>query len=138
MVKYLGSGGRRYESGKLGAWFSTDDFLQNWGDDPQIASPAKDMHAYLSRAGNFVDHETFQRRDHYCGLKVYHYGEATVSVKYHFLMDMSGRDVAGKLSVNMVSNGPVDDVMLRIGTKFPFLKENASIDDIRVPLDKEE
>lgn len=130
MVKYLSVGGRRYASGKLGAWFSTEEFLEKWGNDPVVASPAKDMDAYLSRAGSFVDRETTYREDHYCGLNVYHYGEATVSLKYRFHTDFSGKDVAGSLSVNMSSTGPIDGVMQRLRTRFPYLKENASIDDI--------
>jgi hypothetical protein len=103
MTKYLGAGGRRYESDQLGAWFSADEFLKKWGDDPMVASPAKEMHSYLSRAGSFLDwdafHQKIQENEYYCGLYVYHYAEATVSVRYRFNTCLAREDVAGSLSV---------------------------------------
>lgn len=141
MIKYYGKFGerrRKYTSAQLGAWFSTEEFLAKWGSDPMDASPAKDIGAYLSRAGRFVARKSIHRKGHFggssrCGLDVYHYGEATVSLRYRFHTDLSGTDIAGNLSVNMVSIGPVNDVVERLGARFPYLKENASINDISDP-----
>jgi hypothetical protein len=137
MVKYYGEvqGKRRgeYRTAELGAWFAKDEFLEKWGSDPTIDSPAKDMDAYLSRAGRFVDVEGECTRERSSGLQVYHLGGATVAVKYMFYHDFSGHTTAGNVSVKVASNDPLDDVVGRLRQRFPYLKENASVDDLPDP-----
>ncbi len=133
MVKYYGPGGRRrggYRLCKLGAWFSTVEFREKWGNDASSCSPAEDIGLYLKRAGRFVEGDDAGRGEYWCGLGVYHYGVATVALKYRFLKDVSGEKVAGNVSVNLVSNGLVEDVVDRLRKRFPYLKEGASVFDI--------
>jgi hypothetical protein len=136
MVKYRGEveGRRRgeYRTAELGAWFAKDEFLGKWGPDPMVASPARDIGGYLSRAGTFVDIESDNSRDRLCGLSVFHYAGATVSVKHIFFHNFP-YPAAGNVSVKLASNDPLDDVVEQLRKRFPYLKEDASIDDLPDP-----
>jgi len=137
MVKYRGEveGRRRgeYRTAELGAWFAKDEFLEKWGSDPMIASPARDMDAYLSRAGSYVDASCGSSQEASCGLNVYHLGGATVTVNYMFFDDLSDHSSGGLVSVKFTSNDPLDDVVRRVRERFPYLHEDASIDDLHGP-----
>lgn len=133
MVKYYGEPGARlgkYRSTKLGVLFSTDEFLDKWGDRPAFDSPAKDIHAYLSRSGSFVSIEACQKKKHLSGSYVYHYGGATVVVNYSFLTSLSEAEEAGYVTVRLASNGPLDYVIERLHKKFPYLQQGESFDGI--------
>jgi hypothetical protein len=131
MVKYHGESGARvgkYRSSKLGASFSTKEFLDKWGDNPVFASPAKDMDAYLSRAGSFVDIETHIGKDAIRGSYVYHYGGATVAVKYTFYSELLDGEETGNITVRLASNDPLDQITKKLVNKFPYLQEGKSFD----------
>lgn len=140
MVKYYGEvqGRRRgdYRSAELGAWFSTAEFLEKWGPEPTYVMdpcPARDISAYLSRAGEYVDAECDNSPECLSGLQVFHYGGATVTMKYRFYSDFSSHASAGNVSIRFASNDPLDDVVARVRERFPYLKEDASVDDCMTP-----
>jgi len=131
MVKYHGESGARvgrYRSSKLGASFSTEEFLDKWGNNPVFASPTIDMDAYLSRAGSFVDIENHTGKDAIRGSSVYHYGGATVVVKHTFYSELLDGEEAGKITVRLASNGPLGHIIKRLVKKFPYLQEGKSFD----------
>jgi hypothetical protein len=121
MVTYLDAERGRHESGNLNAHFSVDEFLDKWGDDSMINSPAIDIHHYLSRAGTLVDREFFQSGAKYCGIYVYHYAGGTVSVRYKFETHLFGKAVAGDLSINIEKEDAVGDIPFRLCQRFPYL-----------------
>jgi len=142
MVKYYGEvqGKRRgeYRTAELGAWFAKDEFLEKWGSDPVISSPARDLGAYLRRAGICVDGSCDSSVEAFSGLDVYHFGGATVMVNYRFYGDLPSHFSAGSVSVKFASNDPFDDVVARLRKRFPYLKENASIEDLPTPREGKE
>ena len=95
--------------------------------------PARDISAYLSRAGEYVDAECDNSPECLSGLQVFHYGGATVTMKYRFYSDFSSHASAGNVSIRFASNDPLDDVVARVRERFPYLKEDASVDDCMTP-----
>jgi hypothetical protein len=133
MVKYYGEPGTRvgkYRSAKLGASFVREEFLDNWGGDPTFASPAKDIDAYLTRAGKFISTRTDHKERYIYGSRVYHYGGATVVVNYGFSTSLSEGQDAGDVTVRLVSNDHLVHVVERLRKKFPYLQQGKSFDGI--------
>ncbi len=127
MSKYRGEiDGRErgeYRLQQLRAEFSPDEILDAWGSDVALSSPAADVDAYLSRIGvrlnkerRYLDELLFRF------LGTYHCGGATILVQYLFHSDLPDDVCAGKLSLELVTNEPADDVADRLRRRFPYLR----------------
>jgi len=90
-------------------------------------SPFDDLDAYLCRAGASLDsHTEYDEPESHesCSSDnaTYHYGGATVLVEY-FESKKSERH-EGEVTVKLVSNDPLDDVIERLCREFPFLTKS--------------
>jgi len=130
MTKYRGfvDGKQRgeYRSAQLRAKFENEDMARASGTW-RSHTPFSELKAYLSRTGAFLDSHSEHYKietDESCDSDnaTYHYGGATVLVEYFEFTEGERRE--GEISVRIVSNDPVDDVIERLCRKFPYLNKN--------------
>jgi hypothetical protein len=133
MVKYYGAAGNRvgeYRSAKLGASFSQEEFVERWGQQPVIVSPAKDMDKYLSRAGAFIGFENKYDAKHVHETYAYHYAGATVLMRFNYLENPPEEWDIANLTLRLTSNDSLDNVIENLMRKFPYLQKDKSFDDL--------
>ena len=116
----------QYETGELRARFSSREIQDGWGEDPTVSSSAYDINAYISRAGSCITLMNRYRGERLCFLGTYHYAGATIVVDYTFLHKPLDED-AGELSVKLVSNDPMDDVVDQLCRRFSYLRNDTDI-----------
>ena len=128
VTKYRGTvDGRQrgeYKSVQLRALFGKEDLVGVQGSEvPGFHSPFDDFDVYLSRAGTRIGDdygELDEGESCSSDIGVYHYGGATVLVEYFEFKKGGSRD--GEITVTLVSNDPLEDVIGQLCRNFPCLR----------------
>ena len=128
VTKYRGTVDRRqrgeYKSAQLQATFGKEALARIQGMEVGPQSPFEEFDAYLWRAGAALHKHCKYDKPHRLQSGTYHYGGATVQVEYDEYEDNQWHD--GTVTVTVVSNDPLEDVIERLCRKFPCLKKEES------------
>ena len=110
---------------QLRATFGKEELARIQGTEvPGLLSPFDDFDVYLWRAGTLLDKHSEYNKPHRLQSGTYHCGGATVHVEYDEYKDDQWHE--GIVTVTLVSNDPLDDVVERLCRKFPCLKKEES------------